>query len=379
MQLEDKIANLINLGIFSQQWYDALEEELMSNSFRDLILSGLVVENHQLGFDLQLKGIVMFPLELPALFGTSLEFIRIQSNNRIKVKFITLLNLKELTLHNIEFDLPKMPSLKILRLKQCHFSIDKTQFDFDNSKLIKLEIIECGLRDISKITLLNNLKSMILNGNNIHRLSEEINQLSQITSLDLRSNNIKSIPTSFYNLSLKKLLIEDNPVQPDINQLNSMPLEVLYLGNSEIPKIHTLKDLRISFVKGGLQDFLFDGSLSLHTLEISGEFTQISDNINTSDLNSLSIRAPILQVPSNFYDLQLEKLTLMSEISSINGIENMSSLKYLDIGDCPLESLPDLSSLINLEYLRVPRNLKDQLSRKIRQMSMNNLRLDLVN
>ncbi|QXP78799.1 MULTISPECIES: DUF6985 domain-containing protein [Winogradskyella] len=174
-----------------------------------------------------------------------------------------------------------------------------------------------------KIVVLNEIKELSFNGNNIGKVPDSINLLKNLTSLSLSSNDLAFVPTQLLNLpklerlsilnnNIKEipkeigLLINLNSLNLSRNKLNSIP--------EEIGQLKKLQNLDLSF------NYLYDmpksisGLTTLEQLNINyNSFSTIPDNIlfleNLKGLNLTNNK--LTEVQESIYKLkELERLDL---------------------------------------------------------------------
>ncbi|MFX1254070.1 MAG: leucine-rich repeat domain-containing protein [Promethearchaeota archaeon] len=180
---------------------------------------------------------------------------------------------------------------------------------------------------------LSNLVVLRLSSNHLKTFPENFKRLTSLQTLDLSYNELKSLPGSFGNLvNLKELYLQEN-------QLHSLPESLCNLTQ--------LVELRLW------------GNQLRSLPEIFGHLTNLTFlNLNSNKLQSL---------PESFGNLiRLEYLYLESnQLQSLPGsFRNLSNLQTLYLHENQLRSLPEtFGQLQNLETLRLQRNQLKSLPR----------------
>lgn len=135
-------------------------------------------------------------------------------------------SLEELTLNNNDIqDLPTEFS-KLKNLKKLYIS---------HNKNVSVNIIET----IGKLQSLEELDMMSCNLTELH---QDIGNLKNLWILNLSYNELKELPSTFYNLvNMKRLDLKNNKLESistDIDKLNN--LETLYLQHNEIKELPSI-------------------------------------------------------------------------------------------------------------------------------------------
>lgn len=170
-------------------------------------------------------------LEFPKL-----EFLNLGSNYLEEICDLSDLPLETLKIH--KNPIKKFPNIskniKILNLFiNCLTEIPKIIFELSNLEVfsfgmtgikkmpdfsifenIKWIVLPCNkIKQIpSSVCYCENLEGLILAKNNIRKIPDEIGRLKKLHTLSLYKNMISSLPKSFYDLKLKKISIEKNPI-----------------------------------------------------------------------------------------------------------------------------------------------------------------------
>ena len=232
----------------------------------------------------------------------------------------------------------------------------------------------------SSIGLLSLLEVLVVEEQGLERISDSIGNLTELYHLNLNGNSLKKLPESIGNL--KKLEF----FHLGHNQLSELPKSL-----GDLKSLITL-DMESSFSKSESITPNFDGLDNLEYLNLRhNNFTKINELGNLKNLISLNIRHnKITEIKSLDSLSNLKKLDLgandLSEIrglknlknlleldldgndlgggniGGINGLENLSKLKRLNLGKQKIGEIKGLEKLKNLEMLSLFQN-------KIREIS----------
>ncbi|MHA1146657.1 MAG: leucine-rich repeat domain-containing protein [Promethearchaeota archaeon] len=129
---------------------------------------------------------------------------------------------------------------------------EKNGFVIKNDHIIKLNLVECGIKMLpDSIDQLKYLEMLFIGGNNISKLPSSIGNLKSLKQLRMEENQIKELPESIGNLTFLEILHANN------NKITHLPksffnlksLKKLYLKNNYLEyqeimnKMESLKDL----------------------------------------------------------------------------------------------------------------------------------------
>ncbi|CAG9861061.1 unnamed protein product [Phyllotreta striolata] len=179
--------------------------------------------------------------------------------------------------------------------------LDRSIFNLINLNYLNLS--ETGISEIhDNIANLKNLQTLMLYSNNFEHINDNISKLGKLKVLDLSRNSLKSIPDSFAKLPLVTLNL-------NVNQLETFPP---FTENHNL----TVLDLSNNKLKA-FPEVCSDGLINLSEIKLRGN--------------------EIEEIP--------------------NKINSLSSLKFFDIGDNKLKSIPgELSDCQKLKDLNLKGN-----------------------
>ncbi|CAL6002520.1 Conserved_hypothetical protein [Hexamita inflata] len=211
-----------------------------------------------------------------------------------------------------------------------------TQLDFSPlcklKSLTKLNMCQCGLTNIDKITSLVNLDQLDLSQNRDINLSS-LYQVRSLTQLYMYQCNLKNIDQITQLINLEVLNISDNSLLT-INSIDQLVnLKKLYMSLNNNIDITPLKSL-----------------VGLITL-----------NVNNCGLKQLTALKHLI-------NLQTLDISFNYDIN-ISELQYLKNLKYLNLKNCKLVSIYVLSPLVNLEYLNLAENQIVYLDANVHEMT----------
>ena len=240
-----------------------------------------------------------------------------------------------------------------------------------------------------EITNLTNLTALDLSSNEVTELPPEITNLTNLTALDLSSNEMTELPleiTKLKNLTTLNLSFNELTELPpeitnltnlttldlDYNELTELPLEITNLTN--------LITLYLSFNQLTELSLKITNLTNLTSLGLSGnQLTELPLEItNLTNLTSLGLGGnQLTELPLEITNLiNLTSLDLSEiELKELPlEITNLTNLTLLDLSDNELKELPlEITNLTNLTSLFLERNQLMELPHEI--TNLRNLKL----
>jgi len=231
------------------------------------------------------------------------------------------------------------------------------------------------LKNISiNVFQLPKLETLILNGNDLSSLPENIPFHNTIKEISLRGNKITKLPESIGNLQrLEQLDLSYNPL-PQLPKLieKLQNLKKLGLSNCYFRKfpeeILALKNLEALDLSGNEIDNIPDISKYLPSLKYinlnNNSLKEIPESIlnykNIEFLGLNSLKTQVKELPKKLYALKKLKVLQfgnngLEKLSS--RIKNLGSLEKLELEGNQLSQIPkEIKSLKNLETLNIASN-----------------------
>jgi Leucine-rich repeat (LRR) protein len=225
-------------------------------------------------------------------------------------------------------------------------------------ELVELEVFDNQIQGNlpQEMILLTRLTNLAIQGNSLNGpIPEWINHMQSLTVLAMGSNNfIGTLPSSFAQLSLTELFLNDNKLSGDIGTLRSIStLKMMYLQNNEFT--------------GKLDDF-FHGSINefeeidLSNNELSGTIPPGLLNMRILDLHDNMISGSFPQVDSDLFDIEflaLHNNRLEGHLSS--ELSRLQKLTHLDLSLNNFQGpMPELKRMTQLSYLFLAKNKFDE-------------------
>jgi Leucine-rich repeat (LRR) protein len=337
-----------------------------------------------------------------------MKYIRCSNGEQPKIFFENLPNLKKLQVKSLEkidiVSLKKLSWLEDLSLdvKQCNDEIELIRIFENFFKLKKLTIygLSSVNRDIFK--QFPNLESLNLGGNLRKIKSGSFDSLTNLTVLNLRSNNLQHLDEDLFKslTNLVSLDLNQNPLKripsnlfahlAALNELNLYGCEILDLEPNTFHGLDNLNKLTLSFIRlTHLNEALFKGLKNLTQLDLSAnELTEINEetfrdtcnliklNLNRNQLidirlgiNNQSLQQlKCLNLRGNYLEKfeinlrNLEELNLGSNRTLTRlrpgAFKNLSNLKRLHLDRCSLKVVDanTFEGLLSLEHLTLAHN-----------------------
>ena len=275
----------------------------------------------------------------------------IKYNSHIKDVDIIELNLDNLDIKNS--GLSCLSKIKFYKLKELILSnnnigkIDKiipSYFNFEN--LVKLSFEQNHLRDLTILTKVNFKKLTILNLDHnaltdIHIFSEM--KLPKLESLILSGNTIKDLePLSLMNLdNLKELILNRNMIKniEILEKIKMDNLEILDLCVNMIEDIKVLEKVKFPNLK--CIDLYFNKINDISVLE-NAKFEKL-EKLRLSENNIENIDVLEKCKFKELKELYLNEANRKCDISEISLFDNFQNLEILDLSNCNLSDIVNLS------------------------------------
>ena len=295
--------------------------------------------------DLHLNGgvLVLNPLKrLINLTWLSLSENRITDVTSLK----DLSNLRYLALDENEIS-NVSPLRKLTNLAELHLNDNKNLSDLAPlQNMVNLTFLELHgniISDISALKGLLNLRDLRLQENRISDVSA-LEHLTKLTYLNLDDNYRISDLTPLESLTnLRHLSLDENQIRNISPLRNLTNLRYLALDDNRITdisplkKLTNLRELDLNDNKNISDVTPLQNMVNLTFLELHGN--------NISDVSSLNDLV-------NLRDLRLQE----NQISNVFALRNMVRLSYLDLHDNAILDMSPLKNLTNLKYLDLREN-----------------------
>ena len=223
-----------------------------------------------------------------------------------------------------------------------------------------------GIRDISSLSGLTNLKTFYLGCNRFTDLSP-LSGLTSLTDLNIGGNGFTDISSLSGLTNLTRLHLGNNDIT-DISPLAGLiNLTELGLGSNDITDISSLSGLtnltRLVLLYNDITDISpLSGLINLNYLDLrNNSLTDISSLSSLSNLTSSYFTLwlgnnNIRDIPSlsglsspRYLHLSLED----NDITDISPLSGLSNVAILDLGGNNIRDIPSLSGLTNLDELRL--------------------------
>lgn len=291
--------------------------------------------------------------------------------------------------HNMNIrDLPAevgkaLDNLKILIMTHNHISYLPKCIQYLN--LTELDLSSNHIQDISGINACPSISRLILKGNNINELSEDIAFCKNLTFVDVSNNGLTKFPEVLLSLEkLSSIYLSWNQMTGSIpenigslEKLTTLSLVGNMLSGSLPLSFRTLRHLKDIDIRGNSCD-VSDG---LHGLSFEDFLSMPSLVYIRVDANRM--RYPHKGADSNLPWIELSKAQVLSlsyqfdlsydRLNTIKLSNKTKSLKKLDLTNSNLDILPEhfFSRLPGLEYL----NLSSNRLKELPEIDSDNLKL----
>lgn len=266
--------------------------------------------------------------------------------------------------------------------KAVRAQIGKTTGDIykkDVEKIVSLQVLDGGIRDISGIENLTNLQYLDLSRNEISVINQ-LKDLSKLETLLLSENQISDINALQDLTNLKQLSLDNNRIS-DIEPLKWLTkLEKLYLNYNRISDVDILEwltSLKVLYLGGNqISDYSpvkrYYDNLTDKDFKLSDSTTQ-KDTVIFKDENlEEAVRKKIDKPTGEIYKTDVKNIVSLDasdkDITDISGIENLINLQTLDLSHNEISDISELDSLTDLETLDLSYNEISDIS-KLRGLS----------
>ena len=225
-----------------------------------------------------------------------------------------------------------------------------------------LNLSNSGIKDISALSELLNLRDLALNDNFITDASP-LSGLINLTSLRLDNNQIEDLTFADGLTELKSLSINGNKGIQTLSPLAALSLNELYLNETspkdpeQLTHIKGLQKLSMEYCN--LSDISWLTSMtSLTTLDLcENSITDLSGISELKQLGHLELDGNPLENTALSAISGLSDLTELSirncSLSSLSGLNSLKRLISLDASSNPVSDLSPLSELTEIEDLNV--------------------------
>lgn len=287
--------------------------------------------------------------------------------------FKNLINLEYLCLNDCNIqkveNLEHCKKLKVLSLRMNRIS--KIEGMYHLSELRALYLWDNIISRLQNLTQLKELVRLNLGGNQISRI-ENLETLTKLTYLNLESNRIKVIENISKLIDLDCLILGGNQIMQIENIEKLVNLEKLILGSNEISKLENLDSLT-SLRKLTISNNNIKRLKNLESLTSLEELNLLVNQIESIEnlgklrkLKYLNLSSNLIGKIENLDGLdRLEMLDLFGNYIKVITSKQISTLKYLDIRENPIEG-------ITSEELAVIGDDIEKLREKLKNFEQNN-------
>lgn len=231
-----------------------------------------------------------------------------------------------------------------------------------NSDVVSLDLSDCGITDISLLSLCTSLERLDLSGNSIKDLTPLVD-LTKLKSLNLENNKVSDLKPLLGLKKLEYLNLANNEIT-SITALSELKkLTELHLSHNELKGLSALSELT-SLKTLCLDDADIKDSYLAKLYKLSSLRTLLLDNneeLSQSAVNELKAKLPdctvsftpvvvTLELGGKTFKSDVTELSLVGcNITDISVLARCTALKTLDLSDNPIN---DASALYGLTSLR---------------------------
>jgi len=282
-----------------------------------------------------------------------------------KAEKLEKLSLADNNLGKVPSSIGDLKSLKELIL----FGNDLTILPDEIGGLFSLEHLDIGNNQLEKVPSsignLKSLKKLILFGNDLTTLPDEIGGLFSLEHLDIGNNQLKEVPSSIGNLErLKKLILVNNELKTLPDEIGSLnKLEDLALGQNGLESIPS----SITSLKKSLKTInLSDNKISILPEAITG----LTDLVHLNISNTKSEDGKLSDNSINTLPISIKNLTKLKRLflnyNQLNSLPKeigcLKRLNTLQISGNNLRKIPnEIGLLEDLESLTLDNNYLESL------------------
>jgi Leucine-rich repeat (LRR) protein len=300
------------------------------------------------------------PVDLPPISRKKSDFFTNPPQNDLKnpVSFVDLSRQKLTGIPPNVFRFEQLQTLlvqnnQIIRLSSAIGNLSKLEIlNLSKNKLKTLP------EDIGKLSY---LRILDISRNQLTALPENMGDLQRLDSLNLSNNSLTNLPTSLGNLSnLISLTLQDN-------KLMALPTEITFL--THLTHLD-LSDNRLKTLPDGVGQWTQLKWLNLSDNKLKtlpSDFGNIA-NLTYLDLsiNALSSFEPEIGGLKNLDSLNMARNQLATLPTEIG---NLSQLTVLDLNHNSLYKLPlEIGNLTNLTSLDLSSNLLSELPKEVKKL-----------
>jgi len=234
-----------------------------------------------------------------------------------------------------------------------------------NAKAQNLDLSNLGLTQVpDSVWSKKEIVSLNLSGNNIRLISNKIDSLQALQSINLKDNPIQKLPEAFFNSKIQIINVSNTPLydHPEFyNSIKQKELTLVLEGVGKLPrgiqKTKSIKHLR--FVNTDIKDSVINKYSNIQSIDIQSKNQQ---------LNKIVYAFPRLRKfeyqGSESFDLNLEPLQKLRELS-LKGVQiNLEhllnqgvKLHTIRLKEAGLKEIPrQLSQLKKLQILDFSEN-----------------------
>lgn len=235
-----------------------------------------------------------------------------------------------------------------------------------NSDVVVLDLSNCGITDISLLSLCTDLEKLDLSGNSISDLTPLVDLIG-LKSLNLENNKVSDIQPLMGLKKLEYLNLAGNSID-SVKALSELKkLTELHLSHNDLKGISALSELSslktLCLDDAGIKDSYLPklyklSSLKTLLLDDNEELTQAAVDELKAKLSDCKVSfTPVvstIELGGKTFKSDVTELELRGcNISDISVLARCTSLKKLDLSDNPISDASALYGLSNLRELYI--------------------------